>query len=256
MKVRQLLPAMLPFLSHSATHDRAPLARLVPGWRPDSAPLVRPPAPARRRDEPGASVIVLRALPGAARRAVRQSRSDGAIRVIMMTDVEGSTSLTQRLGDVAARAVMRAHDNIVRAALDLHHGVEIKHTGDGFLAAFGSACLALDCAAAIQDELARCEETAPHHLRVRIGINAGEPIAEEGDLFGTAVIAAARVMQLAAGGEILVSDVVRQLVAGRGFQFASRGASALRGFDELTEVFTFVPGSWCDFAAAMPGYGG
>jgi len=72
---------------------------------------------------------------------------------------------------------------------------------------------------------------------VRIGLNAGEPIAEEEDLFGTAVIAAARIAARAEGGEILVSDVVRQLVAGKGFLFADRGEAALRGFDDPVRLF-------------------
>ena len=77
---------------------------------------------------------------------------------------------------------------------------------------------------------------------MRIGLNAGEPIAEEdpdgrGDLFGTAVIAAARIAAQAQGGEILVSNVVRELVAGKGFLFSSRGRTALRGFDDPVEVY-------------------
>jgi adenylate cyclase len=65
-----------------------------------------------------------------------------------------------------------------------------------------------------------------------VGLNAGEPIEEDGDLFGSSVIAASRICGQASGGEIVVSDVVRQLVAGKGFAFADRGAVALRGFDE------------------------
>ena len=79
-------------------------------------------------------------------------------------------------------------------------------------------------------------------IRVRIGLNAGEPIAEEdpdgrGDLFGMAVIAAARIAAQAQGGEILVSNVVRELVAGKGFLFSGRGKTALRGFDDPVEVY-------------------
>jgi len=74
-------------------------------------------------------------------------------------------------------------------------------------------------------------------IRVRIGLNAGEPIAEQEDLFGTAVIIAARIAAQAHGGEILVSDVVRQLVAGKGFLFSDRGEAALRGFDDPVRVY-------------------
>ncbi len=72
---------------------------------------------------------------------------------------------------------------------------------------------------------------------MRIGLNAGEPIAEEDDLFGTAVITAARIAAQAQGGEILVSDVVRQLVAGKGFLFADRGETVLRGFEDPVRVY-------------------
>jgi adenylate cyclase len=77
-----------------------------------------------------------------------------------------------------------------------------------------------------------------HPLRVRVGINAGEPIAEANDLFGTAVTLAARIMHQAAGGEVLASDVVRQLVAGKGFLFADAGIAPLKGFDEPVRLWS------------------
>jgi len=169
-----------------------------------------------------------------------------AVRTILFTDVEGSTALTQRLGDAKAREVLREHERTVRGALAAHGGSEVKAMGDGFMASFGSAARALECAVAIQRAFVEwnagvgARHASP--LQVRIGLNAGEPIAEEdpsgrGDLFGTAVIAAARIAAQAQGGEILVSDVVRQLVAGKGFLFASRGKTALRGFDDPVEVY-------------------
>ena len=72
---------------------------------------------------------------------------------------------------------------------------------------------------------------------MRIGLNAGEPIAEEADLFGTAVNLAARIAAEAAGGEILASDVVRQLVAGKGFLFSDRGEVELRGFEDPVRLY-------------------
>jgi class 3 adenylate cyclase len=124
--------------------------------------------------------------------------------------------------------------------------------GDGFMASFGSATKALECAVAVQKAfdtpgttvgaqgLAPQRPEAP--IRVRIGVNAGEPIAEDdpdgrSDLFGTAVIVAARIAAQAHGGEILVSDVVRQLVAGKGFLFNDRGEQALRGFEDPVRVY-------------------
>jgi class 3 adenylate cyclase len=161
------------------------------------------------------------------------------IQTILFTDVEGSTALTQRLGDAAAREVLREHERITREALKAHGGSEVKTMGDGFMASFGSATKALECAVAVQQAFGNRETGG---IRVRIGLNAGEPIAEDhpdgrGDLHGTAVITAARIAALAQGGEILVSDVVRQLVAGKGFLFSDRGDHALKGFEDPVRVY-------------------
>ncbi len=154
-----------------------------------------------------------------------------AIRVVLCTDLEGSTALTERVGDAEARALLRLHERIVRAALQAHGGTEVKTLGDGFLAAFFSAAQALACAVSLQQAFAAYNRRAAEPLRVRIGLNAGEPIAEEDDLFGTAVIVAARVTAEARGGEILVTDVVRLLAAGKRVRFAARGTAVLRGFE-------------------------
>jgi class 3 adenylate cyclase len=161
----------------------------------------------------------------------------GAFRTVLFTDVEGSTALTQRLGDARAREVLRQHERIVREALKAHGGSELKTMGDGFMASFSSATRALDSAIAMQRAFAHHNESAEEPILVRVGMNAGEPIAEDEDLFGTAVIAAARIAAQARGGEILASDVVRQLVAGKQFKFASRGRTVLKGLEEPVEVY-------------------
>jgi class 3 adenylate cyclase len=161
----------------------------------------------------------------------------GAFRTVLFTDVEGSTALTERVGDAKAREVLRAHEGIVREALRAHGGAEIKAMGDGFMASFASATRALECAIAMQRAFAEHSESAGEPIRVRIGLNAGEPIAEEKDLFGTAVNMAARIAAEAEGGEILASDVVRQLVAGKGFLFSDRGEVELRGFEEAVRLY-------------------
>jgi class 3 adenylate cyclase len=179
-------------------------------------------------------------LDGADDVAVATPHSAGAAPLaILVTDVVGSTALTERLGDAAAREALRAHEQIVRAALRAHGGAEVKTMGDGFIASFPSVTRALECAIAVQRALA----DAGSALRVRIGLNAGEPIAEEGDLYGTAVIMASRLAGLAAGGEILVADVVRQLAAGKGFRFVERGEMTIRGFAAPAQVYEVVWGS-------------
>ena len=166
----------------------------------------------------------------------------GAFRTVLFTDVEGSTALTQRLGDARARELLREHERIVREALKSHGGAEVKTLGDGFMASFSSATKALECAIAMQRAFEQHNESAEEPIKVRVGLNAGEPIAEDdpdgrSDLFGTAVNLAARIAGEAEGGEVLASDVVRQLVAGKRFLFADRGETALRGFEDPVRLY-------------------
>jgi class 3 adenylate cyclase len=159
------------------------------------------------------------------------------LQTILFTDVEGSTALTQRLGDAKARKVLREHERMVREALKSHGGAEVKTMGDGFMASFSSATKALECAIAMQRAFAEHNESAEEPILVRVGLNAGEPIAEDEDLFGTAVNLAARIAAEAEAGTILASDVVRQLVAGKDFLFADRGEASLKGFDDPVRLY-------------------
>ncbi|MBI2912710.1 MAG: adenylate/guanylate cyclase domain-containing protein [Chloroflexi bacterium] len=160
---------------------------------------------------------------------------------ILFTDMEGSTTLTQRLGDEKAQDLVRAHNTVVRDALKACGGAEIKHTGDGIMASFPSASRALECAIAIQrafDE--RNRGVGAHHdapLHVRIGLNAGEPVAEEEDLFGAAVQLARRICDHAQPGQVLVSNVVRELAMGKGFLFADSGDVVLKGFEDPVRLY-------------------
>jgi class 3 adenylate cyclase len=169
------------------------------------------------------------------------ARVAGSLVTIVFTDVVGSTALTRRLGDEGARSVLREHERIVREALTAHGGSEVKATGDGFMASFGSARKALECAIAVQKSFAESDAADGSAngvpLQVRIGLNAGEPVAEDGDLFGTAVNVAARIADQAQGGEILASNVVRELTAGKGFGFSDRGEQVLRGFEDPVHVY-------------------
>jgi class 3 adenylate cyclase len=162
----------------------------------------------------------------------------GGLVTILFTDMEGSTTLTQRLGDAGAQEVLRTHNTIVREALKAHGGGEVKHTGDGIMASFPSALRALECAIAIQRAVAdRGEEQPEMPLRVRIGLNAGEPVAEDQDLFGTAVQLAARICAHAEPGQILAPTVVRELAAGKGFLLADLGDVVLRGFEDPVRLY-------------------
>jgi class 3 adenylate cyclase len=161
----------------------------------------------------------------------------GAFRTILITDMEGSTTLTQRLGDAKAQDVLRTHNAILRDALRAHSGSETKHTGDGIMASFASASRALQCAIAMQRSFAQHNESAPEPIMVRVALNAGEPVAEEEDLFGTAVQLAARICAHAEPGQILAPIVVRELAAGKKFLFADLGETLLRGFEDPVRLF-------------------
>ena len=162
----------------------------------------------------------------------------GAFQMILFTDMESSTAQTQRLGDALAQQLVRTHNTLVRDALRVHGGREIKHTGDGIMAAFAVPSAGVACAIDIQREVARLNEAeAGTASRLKIGLNAGEPVAEEDDLFGTAVQLARRICDHASPGQILVPEGVRHLVAGKNFLFADEGDTLLRGFEDAVRLY-------------------
>ncbi len=156
-------------------------------------------------------------------------------RTVLFTDIEGSTSLVDRLGDDEARVITREIEYLTLAAIRDQEGVQVKTMGDGVLAWFSAASAAVEAAVQIQTALADHERF--NNIRVRIGMSAGEPIAESDDLYGATVNQAARIMSMAQGGEILVSDLVRGLLQGRRFQFEDQGTHQLRGFRESVRLF-------------------
>ena len=161
-----------------------------------------------------------------------------ATNTILFTDMASSTTLADQLGDSKAQEVRPTHNEIVRSALSANGGSEIKHTGDGIMATFTTASSALACAIAIQQGVASHKEEHPDSpLGVYIGLNAGEPIAEDDDLFGTSVDLAARLVDHAQPGQIIASDVVRQLAAGKDFLFSDLGETALRGFEDPVKLW-------------------
>ena len=156
-----------------------------------------------------------------------------AFRTVLFTDIVGHTEMMQRLGDAKGRDVLREHERITRDLLKRHGGAEVKTMGDGFLASFGSVTSAMECAIALQRAFAAQNlEPGTENLNVRVGLNAGEPIEEDGDLFGSTVILASRIAAKAGAGEILVPDTVRGLLSGKGFVFGDRGEFVPKGFDE------------------------
>jgi class 3 adenylate cyclase len=183
---------------------------------------------------------VVRFLGGVPAHPVGEAHEEPAFRTILFTDIVGSTDLTQRLGDAKAMDLVRIHDRIVRRGLIACGGTEVKHTGDGIMASFGSVARAIECAMTIQRELAEHAQSAEHPIHVRIGVSAGEPVAEGNDLFGAAVQLAARACDHAAAGAILTSTAVKELCVGKGFTFEARGPYELKGFAELVPLHEVV----------------
>lgn len=163
---------------------------------------------------------------------------DGTV-TIMFSDIEGSTVLTEQLGDERWLKLLHRHNAVIRRQLAAHRGFEVKSQGDGFMVAFDSARHALRCAIAIQRDLAaRRDESGSQVLRVRIGLHTGEVIREQEDFFGHTVILAARIGANANGNEILVSAVLRGLVAGsHEFQFGEARVKQLKGLRDPQPVY-------------------
>jgi class 3 adenylate cyclase len=165
---------------------------------------------------------------------------DTAFRTIVFTDIADSTRLTQQLGDARAMDVLHAHDDVVRRALDRNGGSEVKHTGDGLMAAFPSLVGAIRSAIEVQQALAGEDGGAGAPVQVRIGMAAGEPVTERNDLFGATVQLAARLCARAEPGGILVAGAVHDLALGKGFVFRSRGRLRLKGFESPMAAFELV----------------
>ncbi len=164
---------------------------------------------------------------------------DPGRRAVMFTDIVGSTEMTARLGDAAALELVRAHDALVRRGLEAHGGREVKHTGDGIMAAFDKVRNAVSAAADIQRRFAAYNAEAAESLSVRIGIHAGEPVEDRNDLFGATVQLASRLCSEAEADGIVVSGLVRELCPEDSTRFAPLGERRLKGFAEKVQVFRF-----------------
>ncbi|MDE3086384.1 MAG: DUF4242 domain-containing protein [Acidobacteriota bacterium] len=159
------------------------------------------------------------------------------VRAIAFTDICGSTELTQRLGDHASLALVRHHDELVRGVLADFEGREVKHTGDGIMASFTSVPSSVQAAVAIQRRLGERNVDAEVPIVLRIGIAAGEPITDRGDLFGAAVQLAARLCAAASPEGIVVSGPVREGCVDDAFRFRDLGGLDLKGFAGPTPAY-------------------
>jgi class 3 adenylate cyclase len=145
------------------------------------------------------------------------------VATVMFTDIVGSTERSRELGDRAWTDLLEMHHARVRTELRRFGGREIDDAGDGFLASFGSPTAAIECARALRGSVAEIG------LELRIGLHTGECELVGDKLRGIAVHIGARVGAEAGAGEILVSQTVRDLLAGSGIDFEDRGAHELKG---------------------------
>jgi class 3 adenylate cyclase/alpha-beta hydrolase superfamily lysophospholipase len=157
--------------------------------------------------------------------------ADRILATLLVTDIVGSTATAARLGDAEWRRLLDRHDAVVRQELERHRGVEVKHTGDGFLARFDGPARAVRAAQAIT------RATAREGCEVRAGVHTGECELRGRDLGGIAVHIAARVGALAQANQVLVSQTVRDLVAGSGLTFADAGTHELKGVSDEWRLY-------------------
>ena len=153
---------------------------------------------------------------------------DRVLATVMFTDIVDSTTRAAELGDRRWRDLVEEHDRLVRSRLERYRGREVKTLGDGFLATFDGPGRAIRCASDLRDGVRQLG------LELRAGLHTGECELAGDDIRGIAVNIGARVGAKARAGEVLVSQTVKDLVAGSGLGFEDRGEHELKG----------VPGSW------------
>lgn len=163
---------------------------------------------------------------------------ESAIRVVMFTDIVGSTDMTAELGDARALDLVRAHDGIVRRTLAANAGREVKHLGDGIMASFADPISAVKCACDVQRAVVALNKAnSSNPLYVRIGLHLGEPVRENNDLFGSTVQLASRICADAAIDAVVISSDLRQAI-GDSFTATSLGRRVLKGFKEPLQLFS------------------
>ena len=170
--------------------------------------------------------------------SVRQELPEGTV-TIMFTDLVASTALGDRLGDDRGQALRRAHDRILRRQFERFGGRVVKGRGDGFMVVFPSARRGVQCAVEVQRAIATQQAEGRYlELQVRIGLHTGEPVEEQGDLFGSDVNLAARIEDEAGGGQVFVSESTRLLARqSPGLRFVAVGERTLKGFAESVPLY-------------------
>ncbi len=223
------VPALVLSREGEKAEEGAAFARLIPA--------------ARHQTVPGAAAYVVSEHSSAYLDAIErfvgelrdvEAQLESILATVLFTDIVGSTARQAELGDRRWHDLVQEHHRSVRSCLARYRGRELDTAGDGFFAAFDGPVRAIRCAEAIRDAVAGLG------IELRTGLHTGECRTIDGKIGGLAVSIGARVTSLAGPSEILVSQTVRDLVAGSGLEFADRGEHELKG----------VPGFWRVFAVA------
>jgi class 3 adenylate cyclase len=241
--VRDLLPQVQAptLVLHSETDKAVPFehARRLAGAIPDATlkQYKGDHAPLDAVDQIVEPIVEFVRPAPAQQSAPAESHPESGVRTVLFTDLVGHTEMMRRLGDDKGRDVLREHERITRELLREYAGAEVKTMGDGFMASFGSVTKAMDCAIALQRAFDKHSASMPEPLHVRVGLNAGEPIEEDGDLFGSTVILASRIAAKAGAGEILIPEPLRHLLSGKSYVYADRGETVLKGFEDAVRLY-------------------
>lgn len=179
--------------------------------------------------------IVAEAVQSSGLPEVDELTNDEGTLTIVFSDIESSTEMAAAMGDASWMRVLAAHNDIIRRRVAEYGGRDIKSQGDGFMLSFPSARRALLAMIRVQQDITAHADADPDTgVRVRIGLHTGEVIkSDDGDLFGRHVIMAARIAGAATGGQILVSDLVRQITEGGGdLPFGESTSMHLKGLGD------------------------
>ncbi len=160
---------------------------------------------------------------------------EAIVSTILVTDIVGSTTMVEQLGDSAWRELLAEHHGDVRGILERFGGSEVKTTGDGVLVMFPSAVRAVQAGLAIR------AVGAARGLSLRTGVHTGEVVRSADDVRGLAVHVAARIMALAEPDEVLVSATTRDLAEAAEVSYGDRGEQFLKGVSGTKRVFSVGP---------------
>lgn len=178
------------------------------------------------------------------RPGLREYTSPEGIVAILFTDIVSSTGTNVDVGDKRWVELLEEHHEVIRRHLKQRDGFIVKDLGDGFLIVFRSAKKAVECATAIQLELGEKSAGASVAIRIKIGLHIGEPVRKENDFYGQQVAFAARIMGEARAGEVLVSQQLRDMIAGSGeFSFSGRDPVSLKGFPGTHAIYLVDSGA-------------